>query len=119
MNVTHAHINFNATFYRSIAIPAISTGVFHYPLDKATLVITEAVRDYFTDENPKSKISEVHLCDIQRRVVDAFKASMQTVFTNVSVTHTTEKSPWVPLSSYTKGKWMFCSYLTTCFCYQF
>ncbi len=44
---------------RSIAMPAISTGVFGYPIPKATKTIIEAVKE-FIDEK-KSKIREIAL----------------------------------------------------------
>ncbi|KAK3091070.1 hypothetical protein FSP39_016923, partial [Pinctada imbricata] len=86
--------------YRSIAIPAISTGVFNYPLDKATLVITEAVRDYFSEENTDSGIKEVHLCNIKPNVVEAFVVSMKASLPNVTVLQH-ENSSW---KKYEKGE---------------
>nr|KAG5693840.1 hypothetical protein BaRGS_004448 [Batillaria attramentaria] len=37
----------NSSSYASIALPAISTGIFHYPVQEATSVIVEAVKKYF------------------------------------------------------------------------
>jgi len=35
----------------SIAIPAISTGVYHYPKDQAARVTSQAIKDYFEERN--------------------------------------------------------------------
>jgi O-acetyl-ADP-ribose deacetylase (regulator of RNase III) len=37
---------------RSVAFPAISTGVFGYPLERATRIAVETVRDFLDRENP-------------------------------------------------------------------
>jgi len=43
---------------RSIAFPAISTGVYRYPPDEAAMVAVSAVIEYF-DEHPDSGVSRV------------------------------------------------------------
>ncbi|XP_061179435.1 protein mono-ADP-ribosyltransferase PARP14-like [Saccostrea echinata] len=68
--------------FHSVAIPAISTGVFNYPREKATQVIVETIRDYFL-EHQDSVIQEVHLCDIKTLVVEAFTAALKNTFKNV------------------------------------
>jgi O-acetyl-ADP-ribose deacetylase (regulator of RNase III) len=45
---------------RSIAFPAISTGIFGFPKARAARVIFAAINAYFT-ENPASEIIQVHL----------------------------------------------------------
>lgn len=67
---------------RSIAIPAISTGVFNYPREMATRVIVETIKEYFL-ANPDSVIREVYLCDIKTLVVEAFTAALKEKFLNV------------------------------------
>jgi poly [ADP-ribose] polymerase 10/14/15 len=42
----------------SIVIPAISTGIFNYPVDKAVEVISEKVINYISD-NPNTRIKKV------------------------------------------------------------
>lgn len=68
--------------FRSIAIPAISTGVFNYPREMATRVIVEMIKEYFL-ANPDSVIREVYLCDIKTLVVEAFTAALKEKFLNV------------------------------------
>ncbi len=47
---------------RSIAIPAISTGIFGYPKHLAAPVIVRAIVTYF-DERPDSTLVDIRICD--------------------------------------------------------
>ncbi|PVD29526.1 hypothetical protein C0Q70_08777 [Pomacea canaliculata] len=61
--------------YTSIALPAISSGVFGYPVEEATRVIVEAVQLFF-DTNPNSSIRNVLLCDILQNTVKSFQLAL-------------------------------------------
>ncbi|XP_015749699.1 PREDICTED: poly [ADP-ribose] polymerase 14-like [Acropora digitifera] len=65
--------------YSSIAIPAISSGVFGFPRDLCAKVVLDAVVD-FCDENPLSKLSEIRLIDNDSATVQAFKEEMKKRF---------------------------------------
>ena len=78
--------------FRSIAIPAISTGVFNYPREQATQVIIDTIKVYF-NRNKDSVISEVYLCDIKSLVVEAFTAALEKSFRNVDVRES-QKQAW-------------------------
>lgn len=54
---------------RSIAYPAISTGVFGYPPSEAAAVSSSAVREFLEGDNT---LKEVRLIFFQRRDADAF-----------------------------------------------
>ena len=54
----------------SIAFPAISTGIFGFPKERAARVITSAMKAYFERNSPSLKIVKLILCD--RATVDAF-----------------------------------------------
>lgn len=58
----------------SIAIPAISTGTYGYPLRAACRVIAETVRDYYREGNRLPAV--VHLVDYEEEGVDAFHQAL-------------------------------------------
>lgn len=59
----------------TVAIPAISAGVFGYPLDAATRVIAaECVR--WTEGNP-DRLSEIQLVAYDKRTADAFRLGLE------------------------------------------
>lgn len=55
----------------SIAFPAISTGIFGFPKERAAKVILRAIEDYFR-ENTSSKIKLIKLVLFDRRTAEAF-----------------------------------------------
>jgi putative ATPase len=58
----------------SIALPAISTGIFGFPKERAAEIILSAIRDYFI-QNPGSGLQQVRLTLFDRETVEAFLAS--------------------------------------------
>jgi len=56
---------------KSIAMPAISTGIFGFPKDRAAGIIFSAAENYFAD-NPASTIKTVKLVLFDRHSVDVF-----------------------------------------------
>ena len=46
---------------RSIAFPAISTGIYGYPIEAATRTAIETTRRY-TEEHPQSSVTEIVFC---------------------------------------------------------
>ncbi|XP_025094887.1 poly [ADP-ribose] polymerase 14-like isoform X2 [Pomacea canaliculata] len=61
--------------YTSIALPAISSGIFGYPVDKATRDIVEAIRFFFLT-NPDSSLIDVNLCDVLQDTVNLFQEAL-------------------------------------------
>ena len=49
-----------AADYRSIAFPAISTGVYHYPIEDATRVAVAAIREWLA-QHPRTALETVTL----------------------------------------------------------
>jgi len=74
---------------KSIAIPAVSSGIFGFPLNKATDIICEAIKEYF-QQKVSSKISEVCLIDNQEKGGQSFLRSAQTYF-STGKSHLTRK----------------------------
>ena len=64
---------------RSIAIPAISSGVFGFPRDLCAKVILDAVLD-FCDKNPMCTLSDIRLINIDSPTVQVFEEEMKTRF---------------------------------------
>jgi O-acetyl-ADP-ribose deacetylase (regulator of RNase III) len=55
----------------SLSLPAISTGIFGFPKDRAAGVIFAAIRDYFS-QNPSSGLEQVRLVVFDQASVDVF-----------------------------------------------
>ena len=56
----------------SIAFPAISTGIFGFPKDRAALIIFDSIKDYFS-ENKQSKVTLVRLTIIDVPTLTVFQ----------------------------------------------
>ena len=69
----------------SIAIPALSSGIFRFPIDKCTLTIISAVKD-FLEANPDSSVKKVSLVDPQDDVLRVFHKNLRVVFGSEVVT---------------------------------
>lgn len=55
----------------SIAFPAISTGIFGFPKERAAGVILKSIKDYFA-ASPESRLKQVRLTLYDQPTVDAF-----------------------------------------------
>ena len=63
----------------SIALPALSSGISGFPIDKCTLTIISAVKD-FLEANPDSSVKKVSLVDPKEDVLKVFHMSLCAVF---------------------------------------
>lgn len=68
-----------AASLKSIAIPAVSSGVFGVPRDLCAKVILDAVVE-FCQENPYCHLSEIHLVNKDTPTVSAFSDEMRKPF---------------------------------------
>lgn len=57
---------------RSIALPAISTGIFGFPMARAAGVILSAILEYF-NQNPASQLEQVRLTLYDEPAIQAFQ----------------------------------------------
>ncbi|XP_063405420.1 protein mono-ADP-ribosyltransferase PARP14-like [Mytilus trossulus] len=57
--------------FKTLAIPALSTGTSNYPINEAANIIALAVGGYFR-KNPDSSLKTVYFCDIAAKVADIF-----------------------------------------------
>jgi len=65
----------------SVALPAISTGIFGFPKDRAARVIFHSIQRYF-DQNPDSELETVRLTLYDQPTVDIFLQIWRTDFDN-------------------------------------
>ncbi|OPJ79795.1 poly [ADP-ribose] polymerase 14 [Patagioenas fasciata monilis] len=70
--------------HRSIALPAISGGIFGFPLDLCTHSIVSSIRETLEESMGDSSLKEVHLVDITQKNIQAFSNALQEVFSDDS-----------------------------------
>lgn len=63
----------------SIAMPAISTGIFGFPAERAAQVMLQAVRNHF-EENEDSSLEILRLVFIDAQIQSAFLEALDSVF---------------------------------------
>lgn len=68
--------------YRSIAIPAISSGVFGFPISQCVEAIVLAVKETFQYDWDGHTLKEIYLVDTSEKTVEAFAETVKTVFKN-------------------------------------
>jgi O-acetyl-ADP-ribose deacetylase (regulator of RNase III) len=60
---------------KSIAFPAISTGIFNYPIDKCAKIMISTTKDYLNDG--KTRIKEVVFCLFSELDFDVFERELK------------------------------------------
>lgn len=63
----------------SIAFPAISTGIFGFPLDRAAEIFMDTIRRYYRN-NPDSPIKNVQIVLFDNQSLDVFNKQFEKVF---------------------------------------
>lgn len=63
----------------TVAIPALSSGIFQFPLDLCVGTIVDTIRAYFQREQVVSSLREIHLVSNEDPTVDAFKAASESI----------------------------------------
>ncbi len=61
---------------QSIAFPAISTGIYGYPLDEAARVAIAAIRDWFAEHGAEASVKEVRIVAFDERTARAFEHAL-------------------------------------------
>lgn len=72
----------------SIALPAISSGVFGFPVGLCADTIAEAVREYCDSVQGPGSLTEIHLVDNNAKTVKELAAAVNTVFSDLEPTMT-------------------------------
>ncbi|KAJ8252794.1 hypothetical protein GJAV_G00205660 [Gymnothorax javanicus] len=88
--------------FQSLAIPALSSGIFNFPLDSCAEIIVETVKNY--RYSARALLSEVHLVNHDERTVSAMERAFKKLLEPTSPYSAMEpKSPYSamePKSSY-------------------
>ncbi|XP_049733945.1 protein mono-ADP-ribosyltransferase PARP14 [Elephas maximus indicus] len=66
--------------YKSIAIPAISSGIFGFPLQQCVKTIILAIKESFQNYRDGCTLKEIYLVDTSEKTVEAFAAAVKTMF---------------------------------------
>ncbi|XP_036059402.1 protein mono-ADP-ribosyltransferase PARP9 [Onychomys torridus] len=86
-NILH-HVCVENTQIKTVAIPALSSGIFQFPLDLCTRIILETIHFYFQVKQPVSNLKEIHLVSNEELTVASFKDTAESIFGKK------ELSPW-------------------------
>ncbi|XP_075367609.1 protein mono-ADP-ribosyltransferase PARP14-like isoform X1 [Mycteria americana] len=70
--------------HRSIALPAISGGIFGFPLELCTYSIVSSIKETLEDSMGDSSLKEVHLVDVAQNNIQAFSKALKEVFSDYS-----------------------------------
>ncbi|NXP65862.1 PAR14 polymerase, partial [Chloropsis cyanopogon] len=77
--VTHKH--------RSIALPAISGGIFGFPLELCTYSIVSSIKETLEESEGNSSLKEVHLVGFGQDDIQAFSKAFKEVFSDSSASY--------------------------------
>ena len=66
--------------FSSVAIPAISAGVFGFPITVSTSVIVKAIKDFLDNTKAKGTSLEIHLVDSNEESVRSFATALSKHF---------------------------------------
>ncbi|XP_068921029.1 protein mono-ADP-ribosyltransferase PARP14-like [Petaurus breviceps papuanus] len=69
-------------FYRhtSVAIPALSSGIFGFPLKECAETIIQSIKEMFQNSQNKHSLKEIHLVDSSEETVQALSKAVRTIF---------------------------------------
>ncbi|XP_073750399.1 protein mono-ADP-ribosyltransferase PARP9 isoform X2 [Callorhinus ursinus] len=63
----------------TVAIPALSSGIFQFPLDLCTQIIVETISFYYRGRQPATNLKEIHLVSNDHPTVVAFKNASEAI----------------------------------------
>lgn len=63
---------------RSIALPAISSGIFGFPKERCAQILVATALDFFA-QHPESALREIRFTNIDAATMEIFKAELETV----------------------------------------
>ncbi|KAH0504443.1 Poly [ADP-ribose] polymerase 14 [Microtus ochrogaster] len=87
----------------SIAMPAISYGIFGFPLDQCVATIVSAIKDNLQHQPDRSTLKKIYLVDISAKVARAFAEAVETTY-KASLSPTASQSSLTVLELVPPGK---------------
>lgn len=73
------HVTFGYSSPETVAIPALSSGIFQFPLDLCTRIIVKTIELYFQGRQLASNLKEIHLVSNEDPTVAAFKTASEVI----------------------------------------
>ncbi|NXO62508.1 PAR14 polymerase, partial [Phainopepla nitens] len=73
--------------HRSIALPAISGGIFGFPLEPCTYSIVSSIKETLEESKGSSSLKEVHLVALAQDNIQAFSKAFREVFSDSSLSY--------------------------------
>ncbi|NXT15310.1 PAR14 polymerase, partial [Prunella fulvescens] len=73
--------------YRSIALPAISGGIFGFPMELCTYSIVSSIKETLEESRGSSSLKEVHLVGFAQDNIQAFSKAFRAVFSDSSASY--------------------------------
>ncbi|KAK7828036.1 hypothetical protein U0070_013662 [Myodes glareolus] len=88
---------------QSIAMPAISSGIFDFPLDQCVATIVSAIKDNFQCRLDRRTLKKIYLVDISAKVAGAFAEAVETTY-KATLSPTASQSSLTVLELVSPGK---------------
>ena len=79
MNILYFVNSKNSMNTETVAIPALSSGIFQFPLDLCTEIIVQTIKFYFQSVPVTSNLKEIHLVSNEDPTVAAFKLASEII----------------------------------------
>nr|XP_035949611.1 protein mono-ADP-ribosyltransferase PARP9 isoform X4 [Halichoerus grypus] len=74
-----SYVTFINPDIETVAIPALSSGIFQFPLDLCTQIIVETISFYYREKQPATNLKEIHLVSNEHPTVAAFKNASEVI----------------------------------------
>ncbi|XP_023584576.1 protein mono-ADP-ribosyltransferase PARP9 isoform X1 [Trichechus manatus latirostris] len=73
------YVNCTNLDIKAVAIPALSSGIFQFPLDLCTRIIVSTIKLYFIKKQVVGNLKEIHLVSNEDPTVAAFKTASENI----------------------------------------
>ncbi|VCX40338.1 unnamed protein product [Gulo gulo] len=73
------YVTFHNPDIETVAIPALSSGIFQFPLDLCTQIIVETISFYYQGKQLATNLKEIHLVSNEHPTVIAFKNASEII----------------------------------------